>query len=310
MESVIQFIQDLTGLTAATQQQLFLTLLILVLLALMRSWLLQLVRRRVEDVGHRYHWSRIVTYSIVTLGILLIARVWFEGIQPLFAYIGIVSAGLAIALHDTIANLAGWIFILWRRPFLVGDRVEIGGIAGDVIDIRIFQFSLLEIGNWVQVDQSTGRIVHVPNGKLMREPLANYTKGFRYIWHEVSVLLTFESNWRRAREILERIAEERVHQLSEDAEEQIRQAARQYMIFYGKLAPKVYLAVADSGVRLTLRYLVNPRRRRSTEEEIWEAVLDAFDHCDDIDFAYPTVRYYDNRFEGKPDLRPGSPEQR
>jgi len=298
METIFTFIEDLTGLPSTTQIQIIQTLLIITLLALLRLWLLRLVRRRIDDVSQRYHWSRIITYTIVAVGILLITRVWFAGIQPLINYIGIVSAGLAIALHDTVANLAGWIFILWRRPFQVGDRIEIGGVAGDVIDVRLFQFSVLEVGNWVQADQSTGRIIHIPNGKVMRESLANYTVGFRYIWHEVGVLVTFESNWRLAREILERIAEEKVHQLSEDAEEQIRQAARRYMIFYGKLAPKVYLAVEDSGVLLTIRYLVNPRRRRSTEEEIWEMILEEFAVHDDIEFAYPTVRYYDNLREG------------
>jgi len=310
MEALFTFIEDLTGLAPGTQVQIVQTIFIILLLVLLRIWLLRLVRRRVEDISQRYHWSRIITYTVVAAGILIVARVWFAGIQPIINYIGIVSAGLAIALHDTVANLAGWLFILWRRPFQVGDRVEIDGVAGDVIDIRLFQFSVLEIGNWVQADHSTGRIVHIPNGKVMREPLANYTKGFRYIWHEVGVLVTFESNWRRAREILERIAEEKVHQLSNDAEEQIRQAARQYMIFYGKLTPRVYLTVEDSGVLLTIRYLVNPRRRRGTEEEIWELILEEFSRCDDIDFAYPTVRYYDNRAEAKSGLGgpvPGQP---
>ena len=304
MDTITQFIEQWTGLSVAVQKQFFFSILIVLSLLLIRYWIRGSIRRRVEDVSHRYYWQRITTYTIVILAILIIARVWFMGIQPLFAYFGIVSAGLAIALHDTIANLAGWLFILLRRPFQVGDRVEIGDIAGDVIDIRLFQFSLLEVGNWVDADQSTGRIVHVPNGKVMREPLANYTKGFRYIWHEVPVLITFESDWQKAKEILETIAEERVHQLSEDAEDQIRQAARQYMIFYGKLTPKVFLTVKDCGVLLTLRYMVNPRRRRNTEEDIWTGILVAFAQHDDIDFAYPTLRYYDHRSEGKQDLRP------
>ncbi|MFC1628414.1 mechanosensitive ion channel family protein [Gemmatimonadota bacterium] len=304
MDTITQFIEQWTGFSGVVQKQIFLSIFIVLLLLLLRHWIRGSIRRRVEDVSHRYYWQRITTYTIVILGILFIARIWFiKGIQPLFAYFGIVSAGLAIALHDTVANLAGWLFILLRRPFQVGDRVEIGEMAGDVIDIRLFQFSILEIGNWVDADQSTGRIVHIPNGKVMREPLANYTKGFRYIWHEVPVLLTFESDWQKAKQILETIAEETVHQLSEDAEDQIRQAARQYMIFYGKLTPKVFLTVRDCGVLLTLRYLVNPRRRRSTEEELWTAILEAFAEHDDIDFAYPTVRYYDNRSEGKNDLR-------
>ena len=75
-----------------------------------------------------------------------------------------------------------------------------------LIDLRIFQFTLMEIGNWVDADQSTGRIVHVPNGSVFVTPLANYAKGFQYIWNEIPVLVTFESDWRRAKEILEGIA--------------------------------------------------------------------------------------------------------
>ncbi len=253
MNGITQFIEQWIGLSADLQRQILLSILIVLLLYLIRLSIMSGIRRRVEDASHRYYWQRITTYTIVLLGILVIARIWIEGIGSIFSYLGILSAGLAIALTDTIANLAGWLFILLRRPFQVGDRVEIGGLAGDVIDIRIFQFSVLEVGNWVDADQSTGRIVHIPNGKVMREPLANYTKGFRYIWHEVAILLTFESNWQEAKRLLEKIAEEKVHQLSEDAEEQIRQAARKYMIFYGKLTPKVFLAVKDSGVLLTLR---------------------------------------------------------
>src|SRR5207247_865051 len=95
-------------------------------------------------------------------------------------------------------------FILWRRPFEVGDRVQIGPHAGDVIDLGLFQFTLNEIGAWVNADQSTGRIIHVPNGKVFTDPVANYNKGFRYIWNEVPVVVTFESDWRKAKQILGR----------------------------------------------------------------------------------------------------------
>jgi small-conductance mechanosensitive channel len=73
-------------------------------------------------------------------------------------YLGLVSAALVIALQDPITNFVGWVFIISRRPFEIEDRIQIGEDAGDVIDIRFFQFSLNEIGNWVDADQSTGRI--------------------------------------------------------------------------------------------------------------------------------------------------------
>ena len=181
-----------------------------------------------------------------------------------------------------------------------GDRIEIGSIRGDVIDLRLFQFSLMEIGNWVEADQSTGRIIHVNNGRVFSESLANYSKGFAYIWNEMPVLITFESDWKKAKEILLSIVRMEAEHLTEAADRKVRQAARKFMIFYRNLTPTVYTRVDDSGVRLTMRYLCDPRKRRSTEERIWEAVLDAFAAAPDIDFAYPTTRYYDNRTEGKP----------
>ncbi|MFZ0483677.1 MAG: mechanosensitive ion channel domain-containing protein [Desulfobacterales bacterium] len=106
-----------------------------------------------------------------------------------------------------------WFFIMSRKPFKVGDRIEIDQITGDVIDIRIFQFSVVEVGNWIDADQSTGRIVQVPNSKVLREALANYQIGFEYIWHEIPVLITFESDWKKAKGLLQKIANDNVENL-------------------------------------------------------------------------------------------------
>jgi small-conductance mechanosensitive channel len=132
----------------------------------------------------------------------------------------------------------------------------------------------------------------VPNSNVLREALANYQIGFEYIWHEIPVLITFESDWKRAKVLLQKIANDNVENLLDGAQEQIRRAAQKYFIFYGALTPIVYTTVKDSGVLLTMRYLVNPRQRRSSEQQIWESTLDAFDEEDDIELAYPTTRFY------------------
>ena len=230
-------------------------------------------------------------------------RLWLEGVGSLVTYFGILSAGLAIALKELIANFVGWVFIVWRHPFEVGDRVQIGNVSGDVIDLRIFQFTLLEIGNWVDADQSTGRIIHVNNGRIFSDNLANYSKGFQHIWNEIPVLVTFESDWRKAKKILLDIANKHGETMSQAAAERLRKAARKFMIFYTTLTPTVYTSVQDCGVLLTIRYLCDPRKRRATTEEIWEDILLDFSTADDIDFAYPTQRFYDNTVEGKPGAR-------
>ena len=273
-------------------EKIVLTLVIVVVLSLGRILVNIIVKRRIADAMKAYRWRRTILYAYTMLLIVWIGAIWIKGIASLATFMGLASAGVAIAMHDTIANLAGWFFIIWRKPFKVGDRIEIGDIAGDVIDIRIFQFSMVEIGNWVDADQSTGRIVHVPNSRVLREPLANYHIGFEYIWNEIPVRITFESAWKKAKGLLQDIAIENVEHLSKGAQEQIRLAAKKYFIFFNKFTPIVYTTVKDYGVLLTIRCLVNPRQRRSTEQQIWEATLDAFSKEDDIAFAYPTTRFY------------------
>jgi len=296
----LQRLSAWTALDVEVLRQLLASLTVVVGLWLTRWVVLLLVWRRTDDVRTRYRWRKTATYVFVTLGIFLVGRVWFTGFQSLATYLGLLSAGLAIALQDPVRSLAGWIFILWRQPFGLGDRIEIGQTRGDVIDIRLFQFTLMEIGNWVHADQSTGRVIHIPNGQVFTEPLANYSKGFQHIWEEVPVLVTFESNWQEAKRILAEIAETHTEHLTGKAEQAVKESSRRFMIFYEKLTPIVYTSVADSGVLLTLRFLCEPRRRRATVQAVWEAVLHRFAERPDIDFAYPTTRFYSNPTEGKP----------
>ncbi len=254
-----------------------------------------IVKRRVADLKRAYYYHRFISYIFTLLILLSIGRIWIRGIDSLMTFLGLASAGLAIAMHDTIANIAGWFFIIWRKPFKLGDRIQIGDTAGDVIDIRLFQFSMIEIGNWVDADQSTGRIVHVPNSKVLRETLANYQIGFEFLWHEIPVLITFESNWKKAKGILSEIASNKAEHLSKTAEQEIRRAAEKYLIFYEKLTPIVYTTVKDSGVLLTVRYIVAPRQRRIIEQEMWESTLDEFEKAGDIELAYPTTRFYNKK---------------
>lgn len=303
MEQISSWLQDTLGLGPPSQWKLAATLFVLVTLAVARRLTLSMVYRRTEDVRIRYRWQKSTSYVAFGLGLILVATIWAGAIQSFGTFLGLVSAGLAIALKDLVVNLAGWGFILWRRPFQLGDRIQIGEHTGDVIDVRIFQFTLMEIGNWVDADQSTGRIVHVPNGKVLTEVTANYSRGFQYIWNELPVVVTFESDWRKAKKALEDIVNRHAVHLSEAAERGIKEVSRKFMIFYSKLTPIVYTRVVDIGVELTLRYLCDPRERRGTAQAIWEDVLDAFAGFEDVDFAYPTQRFYDNRFEGKPGAR-------
>ncbi|MBU4292695.1 MAG: mechanosensitive ion channel family protein [Actinobacteria bacterium] len=299
MKNLMDWIQKALDLSPEVQIKIFVSLVISLVLWVLYSIIAKIVWRRTENVRIRYSWRKTSGYVVIILGVFLIGRLWFKGFQSIATYLGLLSAGIAIALKDVVSNFAGWLFIISRRPFSVGDRIQIGNYAGDVIDTRVFQFTLLEIGNWVNADQSTGRIMHIPNGMVLSEVLANYSKGFQYIWNEIPVLITFESNWKKAKKILQKIADKDAEPLSKAAEKRVKEASKKFMILYSKLTPIVYTCVKDSGVLLTIRYLCEPQHRRDSEQAIWEDILKEFVQNKDIGFAYPTQRFYNRRLESE-----------
>ncbi len=304
IDQIRELIQSYLNLSIDTQSKLFLSLLIFLLLWGVRFLAARFIHRRFQgNARAQYNWRKVIQYLTVILGIFLIGRVWLEGIQSLATYLGLLSAGIAIALQDLIINLAGWGYILWQRPFKVGDRIEIGKLMGDVIDIGLVEFILLEIGHReggrINAEQSTGRVIHVPNGQVFREPLVNSHQGIPFIWNEIPVLVTFESNWEKAKGILLRIITQHAPDPSRAIEEYRKRADKRFVIAYRNITPTIYTSVEASGVLLTMRYLVDPRKRRSSEQAIWEAVLSDFAPHWDIDFAYQTVREYFNWREGK-----------
>jgi small-conductance mechanosensitive channel len=291
---VVEQLMDILNLSR-WQAQLVVTGGVVLVLGLFRWLVLAVVHRRIDDATVWYRTRKLTSYAVTAVGAILLLSVWLEG-SGLATYIGLLSAGLAIALSDVLKNLAGWLYLVLRRPFRLGDRVEIVGQRGDVVDIRAFRFTLLEVAGRVDAEQATGRLLHVPNGLVFTNTLANYTERFGYMWHEVPVLITFESNWERAEEILQGIVAAHAPDMSEvEATRQLREAAAAYQIRFTHLTPTVYLTVRDSGVLLTGRLLVPVRKLRGVEQEIWKDVLRAFAARPDIELAYPTVRTHFER---------------
>ena len=295
IESWFAYLSDLTRV----EMRLIETALLLLALLVVRTLIVVILRRQVADDRTRYHWRKGVTYALGVIGLFVAGRIWFEGFRSIATFLGIAAAGFVIALKEPLSNVAAWFFLIWRRPFVLGDRIQVNGHIGDVIDIRIFEFSLLEVGNWIGADQSTGRVIHVPNGLVFTQPVANYTRGFPYIWNELEIVVTFESNWRAAKQVLLEAAERHGHSLSEEAEAEVLALGRRFMIFYSTLAPTVYTRISERGIAFAVRYVCDPRARRDSEQAIWEAALDAFAAHADIDLAYPTQRFFDRAQEDR-----------
>lgn len=289
-------ISETLNIDVDSQRKLLASLIVILLVVVVRRLFLRYVAAKVEEDDREgdavYRARKIASYTVSTVIVVTLSFIWIEAFDNFATFLGLVSAGIAIALSDVLKNMAGWGYILSRRPMSVGDRVEVGGTIGDVIDIRLFRFTLMEVGNWVDADQSTGRLIHVPNGTLFTEQLANYTEGFTHIWEDLPVLITFESNYTKAEEIIRRILADHCPDVEASAGKSIRETARRYHIRIGALTPTVYLSVKDSGVLLTARYLTETRSRRGTAQDIWRAILDSFGKEDDIDLAYPTYRVY------------------
>ncbi len=279
-------------LQRVTLDNIIWTLIALISVFLLRRVSRRVVRRNTENSETVYRANKIINYLTTVTIIVWVAFIWVDAFDNLPTYLGLVSAGIAIALSDVLKNMAGWVYILGRRPFQVGDRIEINNLKGDVVDIRLFRFTIMEIGGWVDAEQSTGRLIHVPNGLLFNYDVANYTEGFAYIWHELPVLITFESDWKLAEQLIRQALEECAPDVSGAAGQRIRATAQGYNIRVGTLTPTVYLTVKDSGVLLTARYLVEGRTRRGREDRVWRGILEAFGQHDTIDLAYPTIRAY------------------
>jgi len=209
----------------------------------------------------------------------LILAIWVQRAGDLSVALGILGAGLAFALQEVIGSIAGWVTIVTGRPFTIGDRVETGGIRGDVVDIGLLRTTLMEIGNWLNGDHNTGRIVTVSNAFIFKEPLFNYSRHLSYIWDEVSLPVPYESDWQRATQIMIEAAQQHPHyqKLLPQAREQRRQARREFAIKITPLKPRVFTRLTDNWIELSLVYPVDAGSRRTFRSEISQHILAEFD---------------------------------
>ncbi len=249
------------------------SVVVVVAYVFVRWLLLRIVHRQVKDEEVWYRTRKIVTYVAFLLIVLTLVRIWVVPFGDLATYLGLVSAGVAVALADVLKNMVGWGYILSRRPFRVGDRIETEAFSGDVIDIRLFRFTILEIGNWVNADHSTGRIVHIPNQVVFTGPIANYTEGFEFIWHEIPILVTFESDWKKAETIIRDVIGKAAPDVTGTALSELRKTAQAYRIKYGHMTPTVYVSTQDT-VSSSLpgcwsRYAVAAMSTRKSGEGYW-----------------------------------------
>jgi small-conductance mechanosensitive channel len=293
------WLRDQVGLSFDVQQRLLATIVVLLVVMGGRRALMRAVDRHVKADEAIHAWRRGSFYVMWTLLVIVLLRLWIDGLSGVGTFLGLLVAGIAVALNQPLQSVAAWTYIVARRPFSIGDRIEVGTRMGEVVDIRLFSTLLYEVRGPLEAEQSTGRIVHIPNKMMLEVTLINASRGLGMLWNEVPVLITFESDWERARALVEEITNGEAERYALKARERARKAVREVLIKPGSLGPRVYLTVRDSGVLLTARYLVDVRDRRESDDRVWTALLQAFGNEDAIDLAYPTRRSFVNHIEGK-----------
>ncbi len=253
------------------------------------------IESHIEDINKRHQLRKVVTYIfwivLITVAVTLFAE--RLALADIGTILGLIAAAVTIALADVVRSLAGWVYVNSRRGIEIGSRVEVDGVMGDVIDIGMLKTTLLEVGKpLVHALQSTGRIVTVPNSVFLNKNVIASATVNPLVWQEIQILVTFESNWKRAREIMQEVAKELYDEIVPDLKAGFAKLEREFAFRLGSTAPIVYTEIADSGVLLTLRNLTPVRRRRSMTDRISGEILDRFAEEPSIEFAYPTYRIF------------------
>ncbi len=226
----------------------------------------------------RYMYKKKVSLMSNTIVLIVVFFIWESHLANLITVISFISAGATIALREIIFNFFSGIYIKIKKPFKLEDRIEIGGDKGDVVNISTLNFEILEIADEINGDQSTGKIIHLPNSLIFTTPLKNYVKAFKYIWTEITVKLPLDADLRESKKVLYKIVNNNqvVKRIPPKMRGQLTSASLDYRIYFNKFDPIIYTKVVDTHIELYIRYLIHPKKARNVEDEIWCSILNAY----------------------------------
>ena len=239
--------------------------------------LAQLVQRTltksIESPDLRYRMRKIVSFMGYMFAVLYLAGVFSEQLHSIAVALGVASAGIAFVLQEVIVSIAGWFAISFGRFYKIGDRVQLSGTVGDVIDIGVFATTLMEIGEWVKADQYSGRVVRIANSFVFTEPVYNFSADFPYLWDEIVLPVKYGSDIQLARSILEQAAEKVVGEYLEPAKTHWKKIYNKYRLEHENVEPVVTLIANDNWLEFTLRYIVDYKKRRASKDQLFEYIV-------------------------------------
>lgn len=233
-----------------------------------------------ENTDTRYRVRKLVGFGGYLLGALLVTTVYSRQMAGFTVAFGVAGAGIAFALQEVIASAAGWLALTFSNFYAPGDRIQLGGIKGDVIDISVLRTTLMEVGDWVKGDLYNGRIVRVANSFVFKEPVFNYSGDFPFLWDELTVPVRFGSDRILARQLIEDAVQAVVGEYTASAQESWQEMLRKYRLEAARIEPMVTLVANDNWMEYTVRYVCDFKRRRATKDALFERILDAVDGSD------------------------------
>jgi small-conductance mechanosensitive channel len=222
----------------------------------------------------RYRARKFVAFFGYVCIVLFLGILFEDRLGRLSFAIGVVGAGVAVALQDVVASIAGAFSIGFSKLYTVGDRVQIGDTRGDVIDIGLLRTTLMETGNWVSKDLYNGRLVRIPNSTVLKGSVFNYSQGFQFIWDEIKVLFTTISDWHYAREMLMRVARESIGEYLIEAQVSWKVVSDNYKIVKPPLEPIVTLNVNNGSLEFSLSYVVDYTKRTAKQDELFSKIVE------------------------------------
>jgi small-conductance mechanosensitive channel len=282
----------LVGVNADNAGKLLFTLGFAVLVVLLSSTLKKLaaVILRARHENYRF-WTRqaIQVFSAVFLVVGLVS-IWFDDPTRLATALGLITAGLAFALQRVVTAVAGYFVILRGNTFSVGDRIVMGGVRGDVIALTFTQTTIMEMGQppavqqadpamWVRARQYTGRVVTVTNAKIFDEPIYNYSRDFPFLWEEIALPISYNSDRNRAEQILLEVARRHSLQAKDLGQEALAEMGRRYFMEKVSTEPRVYWRITDNWVELTVRFVTREHGARDVKDKMSRDILQALDEA-------------------------------
>lgn len=238
------------------------------------------INSSIKEATSRYKVRKAVSFIAYFIFIFILIATFKQDMGGFAVTLGVIGGGIAFALQEVIISIAGWLAITFSSFYRVGDRIKIGSITGDVIDIGILRTTLMECGEWVKSDLYTGRIVRVANSFVFKDPVYNYSGEFPFLWDEIRLPIRYGSSVEFTRQTLETISQEIVGEFTTSVSESWKNLSKLYAVEEAKIEPTVTIVATDNWIEFTLRYVVDFKKRRSTRDHLFTRFLEEIEKSD------------------------------